>query len=327
MRFLKIFILLLLACCQSNPKVPLTSISGNEMTIDYTIKIGKLLTDEEVHEIQKIIAVAFQEVNDTHNKWNPNSELSQLNQLPAFEKVPISKELYSLLQLADRLNVLSMGRFDPTIEPLQQLWKGALVKGHPPTEDEIERIKPAIGWANVHFDEHTFWKEHSLTSLDLCGIAKGHLVDIIIERLEMAGYKDVFVEWGGEIRANGKHPSSRPWTIFISQFGDSDPRRAIAIIALTNESIATSGDYAQFWECQTADGIKRYFHVMNPLTLSPLEMDEKNIASASVIAPSCALADGLATSALFFDDEKKANDWLTEIKQEFPNIKYWVKSR
>lgn len=327
MKFLKITIFLLLTCCQSNPKTSLTSISGNEMTIDYTIKIGKLLTDDEINTIQTIIAAAFHEVNDIHNKWNPNSELSRLNRLSAFEKSPISHELFLLLQLADRLNVLSKGRFDPTVEPLQQLWKGALLKGQTPALEEIERLKPAIGWDKVHFEGQMFWKEHSLTSLDLCGIAKGHLVDLIIERLKMVGYKDAFVEWGGEIRANGNHPNSRPWTIFISKFGDSDAKRAIAVIELKNEAIATSGDYAQFWECQTLDGIKCYFHVMNPLTLTPLEMSGKNIASASVIAESCALADGLATSALFFDDEKQANDWLTEVKQEFPNIKYWVKSR
>lgn len=312
-----LFLLFFLCSCESSQS--LTSFSGNAMTIDYRVQIGHPLSSRDIANVEKIIASAFHEVNDIHNKWNPNSEISRLNRLQAFEKAPLSPELFSLLQLADRIHRLSYGRFDPTIEPLQQLWKTKIT----PNPSDIEKITPSIGWSKVHFDESGFWKEHELTMLDLCGIAKGHLVDLLLERLVSAGYLNSYVEWGGEIRAHGEHPLGRPWTIFISQLGDFDPSRAIATVELRNQAIATSGDYEQYWEFAG----KRYFHVMNPLTLAPLESKEHSIASASVEAPCCALADGLATAALFFENESAAKAWLDEVSQKLNlPLKYWIKT-
>lgn len=117
-------------------------------------------------------------------------------------------------------------------------------------------------------------KTNSNTSIDLGGIAKGHCVDKLLERINEAGYSDVFVDWGSEIRAVGqvssniqsfvisKHPDNRPWRIAVMEppsISDMFTRwknetnqpltDRLATMNVRNQAIATSGDYMQVIGC------------------------------------------------------------------------------
>lgn len=326
-KFLLFFILVLTACnVQSNKEV--TVFSGIEMTINYRILVGGSLNPDEKNRISNLIQATFDEVNRIYNKWNPASELSQLNNLKAEISVSISKELEGLLKLTDQIVQLTDGRFDPTIEPLQKLWKNYLEQGYTPPLSEIQALIPAIGWNKIHFREGLFHKDHDSTCLDLGGIAKGYCVDLLVNRLNQAGFNNVFVEWGGEIRTSGEHPSRRPWTIFISRLGSTNPEEAIAILSLKNEAIATSGDYLQNWTVANEEGaLISYFHVIDPFHYQPLKVDNDNVASASVLASSCAFADGLATAAMTFPSVQEARAWGERLRNQFPELSFWIESR
>lgn len=316
------FLFLILTGCQNQPKI--TVFTGNAMTIDYRIIVGENLNEEQKKLAESIIKSTFSEIDRVYNKWNPNSEISALNRTQANISSPISPELEKFLQTTEEIVIISSGRFDPTIEPLQQLWKTKLAQGTVPSDEEINAILPAIGWNKIHFGNDTFSKDYDLASLDLGGIAKGLCVDLQVEHLNEAGFHDVYVEWGGEIRGSGKHPDNRPWNIFISYLGDRDPNHAIAHVSLNNQAIATSGDYLQQW---TANDGTTYFHILDPTTGKPLVMTGNNIASASVLAPNCALADGLATVAMMFPSIEEASAWLERVKMRYPTIQYWLVTR
>lgn len=327
-----LFFLIILTACQSSPSTPqhkTTLFTANVMTIDYRILIGDEVTAEKKKKIEKIINTTFAEINDIYNKWNPNSELSKLNRLKASVASPISPELEQFLYQTQKIVEISDGLFDPTIEPMQQLWKEKLAAGQTPSEPELEAIVPAIGWNRIHFGNGSFYKDHDLTSLDLGGIAKGYCVDLLVERLNGAGFPNVFVEWGGEIRTSGEHPDHRPWTIFISRLGDPDPEHAIAKLSLINQAIATSGDYLQQWSI-SADLSKKpvtYFHIFDPRTHRPLQATDTSVASASVVAPTCMLADGLATVAMMFPTITEAQAWAEKVKAQHPEIEFWLVTR
>jgi len=299
------------------------------MTMQYKIMVaGDLLDSIALKTIEKCIEDTFSEVNQIYNKWNPDSELSKLNQLQAHQKQPLSPQLYKLLVLTDTVHSLTNGKFDPTIEPLQSLWKKYLKLNQTPSPEELNVLKSALGWQKIHFDANYFWKDHSLTSLDLSGIAKGYCIDLLTERICDLGYQDVYVEWGGEIRTVGSHPADRPWRIFISGLQSSDPANAMHVLDLSNEAIATSGDYLQYWNLKNPEGLEtKFFHIFDLETLSPLKQGAHTIASASVCAQSCALADGLATAAMMFDDVEKAKDWLHGLKEMNPQLKFWLYTR
>lgn len=294
------------------------------MTVPYRITIGKTLNDKEREKVQKIIREAFKEIDAIYNKWNPLSELSRLNQMKAGEVSKISSGLEALLLQAQHLVELTEGRFDPSIEPIQKIWKEALEKGTIPDQKSIQEASLAVGWKNIHINNGTFVKDHDKTSIDLGGIAKGFLVDDLVEKLNQAGFPDVLVDWGGELKAAGKHPTGRNWNIFIARLGDSDPQHAAAEIPLNDQAIATSGDYQQIWTVRNEKGEEvQYFHIINPFTLQPLIARKDSIASVSVLAENCAFADGLATAGMMFDTAEEAQLWAESIRKDFPKMTFW----
>jgi FAD:protein FMN transferase len=315
-----------LVSCQTEQNKSVTTVfSGQAMTMNYRIIIGSKLSRQEISMITHSIQSIFDEINAIYNNWNPNSELSHLNNLAKNVKYPLSQKLESFLKKTHEIVELTEGRFDPTIAPIHQLWKEKLVQGQTPTFEQINSIAKGVGWNKIHFEQGQFWKDHSLTALDLGGIAKGYCVDLLVELLNSQGFSNVYVEWGGEIRATGSHPEERPWKIFITHLGNPDPKQAIALIDLTNAAIATSGDYMQSWSIKSKDfDAITYTHIINPKTLKPLVSKPKSIASASALGPSCMLADALATAAMLFDSPEEAEQWTQTIKEKVPETQFWI---
>ena len=262
------------------------------MTIPYCIQVES--TDKAVEEV---ILSTFSEIHAIYNNWNPASEISQLNQLPAYQKVALSPQLASFLSFVDQMVIQTEGRFDPTVEPLQLLWKHSLQLGQLPSPQDLEKLSPAIGWEKVHLENDLFWKEHPLTAIDLGGIAKGYAVDLLAERLAQLGLRNIYIEWGGEVRTIGPHPEGRPWKVGI---------QGLSTIDLTNTAIATSGSYMQHW---TLDNIS-YTHIIDPRTQKPLH--DSPITSVSVLAPTCAEADAYATALMLFPTKEEALSWAQE---------------
>lgn len=327
--FLLLLFYFCVSCAQQEQEAITTIFTGNAMTIDYKVIIGAKLSEKQQILAQKKIREVFEEVNAVYNKYNPESELSHINQLKANEKTVLSPQLEMLLKLAGEIAIVSEGRFDPAIEPIQKVWRSKLEQGNLPSQSEIAEAARSAGWDKLHFSDGVIFKDHDSTSLDLGGIAKGYCVDLLVEGLNSLGFPDLYVEWGGEIRASGRHPSNRPWTIFISRLGDTDPSKALAILPLNEEAIATSGDYLQNWTVRNPeDGSSTtYFHIFDPRSALPLKTSAKSIASASVKAPTCALADGLATAAMMFDSVEAAQEWAERIQSQNPKITFWFATK
>jgi len=68
-----------------------------------------------------------------------------------------------------------------------------------------------------------------------------------------------------------------------------DEQKLMAIVKLENRSVATSGNYRNYYE---QDG-KLMAHIIDPRTG---KTSNENILSASVFAPNCMLADAYATA-------------------------------
>ncbi|CCB85852.1 FAD:protein FMN transferase [Parachlamydia acanthamoebae] len=322
---MRLWIVILLFClnaCQKQPS--LYQFTGNAMTMDYRVLIGHPLSTSEQEQIEATIFTVFQEVNLTYNKWNPSSELSKLNQLPAYVHTPISAALSQFLQKTAEIVQMSQGKFDPTIETIQSVWKTHLAEGKTPSPEAILAAQASTGWKKIHFENQVFWKEHDDTQLDLGGIAKGLCVDLLVEKLNALDYSNVYVEWGGEIRVSGQHPENRPWRIYICDCKNPEVTHAIAIVDLINQAIATSGDYRQNWTIECKKEKTTYFHIIDPATGSPLVSQKNTIASASVRAPTCAYADGLATIAMLFPDLETAKQWAQELERENPQLHFWL---
>lgn len=293
-----LILLLFLGGCQS--KSPLNHFSGIAMTIPYHVTVGGKLSAEQRKEIESILAQVFEKTHHTFNNWNPDSEVSRFNHLPVGEKVVLSQELTDLLLLAKRVHTLSKGRFDPTVGKIAAAWKRSMSQG------KIPHIDLPVGIDKLYIDEKGVWKGEEI-ELDLGGIAKGHAVDLLTSALLKSGYCNLYVEWGGEVRTLGLHPEGRKWIVAI---------KGIGIVEMGAEAMATSGNYEQRWSIDNTS----YTHIIDPRTKRPLEVTQKSIASATVIAPTCAYADAVATALMLFETPEEAVAWAESLE----DIKVWV---
>jgi thiamine biosynthesis lipoprotein len=113
-------------------------------------------------------------------------------------------------------------------------------------------------------------------------------VDQVANWLAGQGLRRFLVEVGGEMRMSGMSGRGDPWRVAIEQ-PDSAGRSVATAISLTDVSVATSGDYRNYFEVAG----KRYSHSIDPRTGYPVAHD---LVSVTVVHPSAMLADAWATA-------------------------------
>ena len=114
---------------------------------------------------------------------------------------------------------------------------------------------------------------------DPSGIVKGWAIWLAANILKKEGYKNFYVEAGGDIEVCGKNNEGKPW-----QIGIRNPFKTNEIVkdlSIENKGVATSGIYA------------RGEHIYNPK--NPSEKI-KDIVSLTVIGPNIYEADRFATA-------------------------------
>ena len=111
------------------------------------------------------------------------------------------------------------------------------------------------------------------------------------------------------MRTAGHSPAGDAWRIAIERppvpatdsppSAPEDPTQSglQRILPFFDGSLATSGDYRNYWE---RDGV-RYSHTIDPRTGRPVQ---HALASASVFHTSCALADAYATALMVLGPEE-----------------------
>lgn len=299
-RLLPIALLFLFASCERETKV--THFRGAAMTIPYHVQIGEKLSTCRQKKATKVINHTFNTVDETLNHWNPRSELSNINSLPVNVQVLISPHLRNVLKVAKQVHEISRGRFDPTYGLSISQWKGALLSKEFP-----EHVDMPGGFDAITIRGDILEKKKPL-HLDLDGIAKGYSVDLLLEELSRAGFQNIYVNWGGEIRTTGNHPSGRPWQVLIGSNGHVTPLR--------EKAAATSGNSIQYCEI---DGVI-YSHFIDPKTQKGIA--QRRVQSVTVLAPTCALADALATTAMLFEDEDSLAEWASGLCSQNPSIQF-----
>jgi FAD:protein FMN transferase len=214
--------------------------------------------------------------------YKASSELSLVNREAPLHEVPVSEELFGLLQRAQAFGRLSQGAFDITYASVGHLYDYRL--GVAPDDATVARWQPGIGLAHLLLDarRRTVRFGHPRTRIDLGGFAKGHAVDRATALLTQRGIAHAYVAAGGDSRVLGDR-GGRPWTIAVRH--PRQPDEVIAVLPLEDCAVSTSGDYER---CFERDGV-RHHHLIDPRTgRSPL-----GVSSVTILA-----ADGLTAEAL-----------------------------
>ena len=240
------------------------------------------------HDIDQLL----DEINSIMSTYDTESELSQLNLKQSDQCIPVSNSLLYVLEKALTISELSQGSFDITVGPLVNLW-GFGPNGIPikiPTDEAITEAKTKVGYANINLDKDNscLVKNNSEITIDLSAIAKGYAVDKVAALLEALKINRYMVEIGGEVNARGLNVNQVPWQIGIEK-PVAGNRSIHKVIALDDKSMASSGDYRNYFEFEG----QQYSHLIDANTGKPIRHE---LVSVTVLHDSCMMADALATA-------------------------------
>ncbi|MDA1097659.1 MAG: FAD:protein FMN transferase [Proteobacteria bacterium] len=229
-------------------------------------------------------------LEDQFSLYRPGSALRQLN-ATGYLADP-SHDMRRLLHLCHLYGELSQGAFDPSVQPLWQLYAGHFA-GHPgtdagpppdairATQRQIDYRRIAIGAAEIRLDPGM--------SLTLNGIAQGYITDRVADLLRARGWSDVLLNLG-EIRAL----PGRSWSVGL--MGDNPS------LLLTDAAVATSAGAGSPFA-----GPGGPHHLLQPRT----GRSAGRYSLVSVLARTATAADALST-ALYLSPPERAADLLRQ---------------
>ena len=239
--------------------------------------------------LQEEIMTELNAVDASLSMFNPNSIISQINRA----EDPTVDSLFEEVYLQSRaISEATGGAFDPTVAPLVNAWGFGFKEGTLPDSVTIDSLLQLVGWQKVELRDGHLWKENKDMVLDFSAIAKGYGADRVGKLFAAKGINNYMIEIGGEIVCKGTNPKGEPWKIGINkpnEDNDAADEELQTILALNDCAMATSGNYRNYF---VKDGVK-YGHTINPKTGRPIQ---QSILSSTVVAPTCAMADGFATA-------------------------------
>lgn len=267
-----------------------TVFEGETMGTTYRVVVtGAISPAAEKAELGQALAAELQRIDQLMSTYRDDSELSRFNQTHSTEAFPVSPDTAEVVRAALTISRQSGGAFDVTVRPLVAAWGfGAGARVEPPSEAELKSLLASVGHSFLSVEGSALRKARADLQVDLSAIAKGYAVDCLSRVLHERGHPAHMVEVGGEVRVAGRKPDGSLWRIGIEQ-PDGEGRQSRLILDLTDTSLATSGDYRNYYEREG----QRVSHTIDPRTGRPIT---HALASVSVLHETAMLADGYATA-------------------------------
>lgn len=216
----------------------------------------------------------------------PDSAISTLNRTGIL--VAPHTDMVALLSAALSFAALTGGAFDPTVQPLWQLYADHFSRDDPdprgPPAEALAEAVARVGHDGLKASADRVVLAKRGAGVTLNGIAQGFATDRVADILRQGGLTTALIDIG-EIRALGTRPDGAPW-----HAGASDPvrpGRMLAAFDLTDRALATSaGAGFRF------DRAGQFHHLFDPRSgRSPALY-----RSVSVLAPTATEADALSTA-------------------------------
>ena len=221
------------------------------------------------------------------------SEISAANSAGG-APVTLSEDTAELVRMALRGAELSGGKFDITVCPLTALWDFSAAEPKIPDAADLAAALSRVGYENIRLEGSTLTLSGG-AEIDLGGIAKGYIADVLAEELRAAGKERAIVNLGGNIALFGGKPDGSPFSVGIQKPFAPSGETALTL-SLRDGAIATSGTYERSF---TQDGIL-YHHILDPDTGMPADT---GLSSVTVIAQRAAEADLLSTVCFLLGEE------------------------
>ncbi len=258
-------------------------ISFRAMGCQITIQ---LQTEADATPILDTIPDQVEQLEAQLSRFRLASDLMHLN-ARAGEWVAVSEALFETIHIAKHTARLTDGLYNPLVLPAM------IASGYDRSFEQLTAptprpSSPVPDWHDIDLrvSSHQVRLPKG-SAIDLGGIAKGWTANFIADQLGQ--YGACLVNFGGDMVARGAPLEWSGW-----QVGIHDPHTdsIIAMLALSDTAIATSGVDYRRWKIATGD---TYHHIINPKTGKPAKTD---VISATVIHPNACYAEAYAKAVI-----------------------------
>jgi len=285
MNRLILLLVLIIASCTNVPTRQ--QYTGEALGTTYSI----IAYANEDLELNQSLSEIFDRLNQSMSTYHPQSDISRINR---GDRVQVDSLFRFMFEKSAQINSLTSGYFDPTVGILVDAWGFGAESLNSFNAAQVDSLLEFVGFSKLSLsDTNELIKAYPGIRIDFNAIAKGYALDLIADLLVARNSSNFLIELGGEIVTRGINlDRAKPWRVGIDDPKVTGVDRSITrTITLTDEAMATSGNYRKF-RIDSLTG-ERYVHTINPLTGLAVP---SSVLSASVIAPDCATADAFATA-------------------------------
>ena len=279
MKFSQLYLPILVAACllAGCKRDSYAVFTGYAQGGTYSVKADLTGVGVPREEIGARIDAILDSIDFSLSGYNKASLLTRFN---AGEEIVPDRFFSEVRALSEQYRAQTGGAFDCASAPLFDIWGFGFTSDSLP---DPARVQAALAACK---DEKV---------LNFNAIAQGYTCDVVADYLHSLGVHNMLVDIG-EIYCEGLNPSGRGWTIGVDNpvDGNDTPGEDIRGIWQSDGGacgIVTSGNYRKFY---VKDG-RKYAHTIDPRTGYPVE---HGLLSATVVAPTAAEADALATACM-----------------------------
>lgn len=286
-RWLGIFSILVLMCGCSlkNKKERYVALEGVVWHTSFRIVY------QGVNDLSGDVMAVLEDVEQSLSPFKKESLISMINRNESSE---IDENIRSVFAVSADVNKRSGGVFDPTVAPLINLWGfGYKDAVESPSDEDLSKCLKSVGLNDCEIAGNHMIKKDSATEFNFSAVTKGYGVDCVANMFESKGVKNYLIEIGGEVFAKGVNQEGNAWRVSVdAPLQNAIPGdKTIAVIELKNQAVATSGNYRNYH----LENGELVGHTISPKTGLPVKT---SVASATVVAPTCAYADAIATALM-----------------------------
>lgn len=254
-------------------------------------------SDKSAEEGSKRVFDRIRELDLKLSDYRSESELSRLcNSAKPGVPVPVSDDLYDVLQASLQASRETDGLFDVTVAPLVQLWRTARRTKRLPDATALQTALKGVGYRNITLHESPRAVEFARAGMriDVGGIGVGWALDDVGMRLRKSGVTRFLIDGSGDILCGDPPPDRPAWRIAVQPL--TEKGEETVLLGIRNCAVTTSGDAYRFVEI---DG-RRYSHIVDPRT--GMGLTERS--SVTLIAPTAVVADSYAKAVNILGPEK-----------------------
>lgn len=296
-KYLVLLLALISVSCSTNNAPKRHTIEGFAQGSTY--KIVYYHTDEIIR--QSAIDSILNEFNLSCNMFDSTSLVSRLNRN---ETDTVDRYITDCEALAREIYTISEGAYDITSEPLSRAY--GFLNANKVDNINIDSLLLLVGHDKIRIEDSKLIKADPRMAINLNSIAQGYSTDLLAQYILSEGVSNFLVELGGEIYCAGVKADGKKWKVGVDKPIDGNMTAGSDLettIELSDRGLNTSGNYRKFYE---KDG-HRFNHILDPRTG---DSSSNDMLSATVIASTAALTDGLATMMMVIGS-KKCKEFLS----------------